>query len=151
MEAWHVWVIAAVVLFIAELLTPGFVLACFGVGAFGAAVAAAAGASLALQVVAFSAATLLVFWQARPVLVRYFQEAPAARTNVDALVGRVARVTLPIGPDTPGRVALDGDDWKAEVHGGRAVGAGERVRVVRVDSVTLIVEPLGAATPPKEG
>jgi len=45
-----------------------------------------------------------------------------------------------VAPCRPwGRVRLDGEDWAARC----AVGAdrGERVRVVEVESLTLVVEP----------
>ena len=32
-DAWLLWGLAAIALFILELFTPGFVLACFGIGA----------------------------------------------------------------------------------------------------------------------
>ena len=57
--------------------------------------------------------------------------------GAEAFLGREAEVLAPCRPW--GRVRLDGEDWAARC----AVGAdrGERVRVVEVESLTLVVEP----------
>ena len=39
MEIWHIWIIAALLLFIVEIFTSGFAVICIAVGALGGAVA----------------------------------------------------------------------------------------------------------------
>ena len=52
---WILWTVFGVVLVIAEVFTPGFVLLWFGVGALAAALAAVVGAGLAVQFILFIA------------------------------------------------------------------------------------------------
>ncbi len=151
MEAWHLWVIAGVVLVAAEVFTPGFVVACIGLGAFVAAVPAALGASLAWQLAAFCAAALVILWFARPVLARWFHTPDRpVRTNVSALIGRPGRVVQPISAAAPGRVVVDGEDWRALPTGARPFAQGDDVRVTRIDGNTLFVEPWPKAAAVKE-
>ena len=71
-------------------------------------------------------------------------------TGVSALVGQVARARTDLDPD--GTVFIEGERWAATSTGGK-VSAGARVRVVAVDRLRLVVEPVDAATqrPPASG
>jgi membrane protein implicated in regulation of membrane protease activity len=65
------------------------------------------------------------------------------KTNADALVGKIGRVSVTIdGAKNTGRVSLDGDDWKAETENGVIINTGEKVEIVKVDSTVLIVKPI---------
>lgn len=64
--------------------------------------------------------------------------APAA-TGVEAMVGRTGEAVSDLEP--AGRVRIAGEEWTAVAARGR-VDAGERVRVVGVEGVTLRVEPV---------
>lgn len=73
---------------------------------------------------------------------------PGLLTNTDALIGRVGYVSEAIPFEGAGRVRLDGEEWRARCD--PAVGArldpGTRVRVTRVDGVTLGVLPAEETT-----
>ena len=59
---------------------------------------------------------------------------------MDALKGREAVVSEHISSsDNTGRVAVDGDDWKAVSADGADIGKGEKVTIESVDSVVLTV------------
>lgn len=140
----QLWIVAAILFFILEVITPGFVLANFGVACVAAGITAWLGGSLVVQVVVFVFACLTSFVTLRPVLRRtLLRNEKHTRTNVDAVVGRMGRVTdsIPAAPDA-GRVQIDGDNWRAMSVHGAPIEAGRTVRVVRVDSTTLIVELL---------
>lgn len=142
---WHWWAGAAIVLFILEIFVPGFFLMCLGIGCVGASVAAGLGLGVALQLAAFSIFSLIAFFTIRPVLMKRMWNAPDVKTNVDALIGQRGRVTQDFDPGLRlGRVSAAGDDWRAECLTDRVLRVGDLVEVVRVDSNTLIVKPLGA-------
>ncbi|MBQ1853401.1 MAG: NfeD family protein, partial [Prevotella sp.] len=58
---------------------------------------------------------------------------------------RIGRVSQTIPADGYGRVAIDGDDWKALASGSQAIDTGSRVRVVSIDSIIITVEPVADA------
>ena len=60
------WLIAGILLFVFEIFTPGFFLACFGMGAFAAIIPAALGLSIVWQTVFFIVASLLSLFLLRP-------------------------------------------------------------------------------------
>lgn len=64
--------------------------------------------------------------------------------GVEAMEGRVATALADLTPG--GHVDLDGETWQAE--SAQPVRAGEKVRVLRVDGLTLHVAPVGVAGAP---
>ncbi len=149
MAAWHIWVIAGLVLFIAEIMIPGFLVACFGVGCLAAAVMAAADLGVKWQLVGFSLGTLVVYFTIRPLFLRHFyRKASPVKTNVHALVGRVGVVTQALDPHAgSGRLKVRGEDWRGVPVDDVVIEAGEEVEVVEVDGTKLLVK---LVTQPKE-
>ncbi len=143
MEPWHIWVIVATALFVLEIFTPGFVLAAFAVGCLASALVSAAGLSLPLQLLAFSVGTLTAFLGIRPlVLQRLHSGDHSFRSNVDALVGKTARVLEAVDPGSDtGRVNVAGEDWKAVSATGEPIATGSTVTVVEVDGTKVVVVP----------
>lgn len=142
MEIWHMWVIAALILVVVEIFTTGFAVICLAIGALAAAVDAACGGGAEGQLIWFAAATLLAFVFVRPLLVKAFRKSGGGErlSGVDALKGREAMVSEHISSsDNTGRVAVDGDDWKAVSADGADIGKGEKVTIESVDSVVLTV------------
>ena len=61
------------------------------------------------------------------------------------MIGQLARVRTPLVPDQPGLVDIRGEIWRAV--SAVAVPAGDPVRVMRVDGLTLTVEPADPTSP----
>lgn len=136
------WLVVAIVLFILEIITPGFVLANVAVAAMAAAIAAWLDASFTVQTIVFAVTCLISFFTVRPLLHKMFPPSQSSvPTGVDALPGRVAIVTDGIGvPPYTGRVQIDGDSWSARSSNDIPIEVGTSVRIVRVESTTLVVE-----------
>ena len=140
---WHWWAGIAILMVIAEIFVPGFFLVFLGIGCVGASAVAALGFGPATQLITFSALSLVAFFTIRPILMKRMWKDNGVRTNVDALIGQRGRVTEDFQPGLRlGRVNVGGDDWRAECTTDKALHLGDLVSVVRVESNTLIVEPL---------
>lgn len=142
---WHLWVLLALALGIAEIFVAGFVLACLAVGALGAAGASAIGAGTAVQFLVAAIIGALSFVFLRPFAQSWFFNRKEVKTGVDALIGRTARVTQAFDPQSrTGRCKVDGDDWMAELEENCAEvpGLAASVTIVRIESNTLIIEPI---------
>ena len=140
---WHWWAGAGLLLMIAEIFVPGFFLLCLGIGCVGGGIAAAFTPEPAIQLVAFSGLSLIAFFTIRPLLMKRFWKDGGVRTNVDALIGHLGKVSQDFEPGLRlGRVSVGGDDWRAECMGDHVLRVGDVVTIVRVDSNTLIVKPL---------
>lgn len=141
MGASVVWLVAACVFGVGELHTGGFFLAPFAIGALAAAILSFAGVPGAVAVVAFLAASLLVFLTLRPVARRHRRLPPSIRTGAAALVGRNAVVLERIANrEGVGCVKIDGEVWTARSYDeDEVIDAGERVEVVEIRGATALV------------
>jgi len=140
-DAWHLWVIIALALVVAEMFNGDFWLVCLGIGALLAAAVSLVLPGIVPGILAFSLGSVVGLVSVRPALLRYFHRIPGLRTNVDALVGRVGTVTEAIEPGTGhGRVLVEGENWRGVTLDERALPAGTKVSVVQVDGTQLVVE-----------
>lgn len=138
---WWLWVLLGFALLAGEMLTPGgFFFAFFGIGAIVVGVLTWLGLEPAwLQWLLFTVGSIGAMVPLRGRLVRRLAggEAP----QVDSLVGEGAVLLDDLGPGAVAKVELRGSAWTARSAGERAMTKGERVRVTRVDGLTVWVRP----------
>ena len=140
MEPWVIWVVAAVVLVIAEATTTAFVSIYFGFAALVTALAAVIGLPVALQLVVFGAVSVGSMALTRPALRRAVGRSGGIRTGVDAMQGKIGVVVRPIAELEPGQVKVGGETWTARsFYDGESISEGARIEVVRVEGVTALV------------
>ena len=148
--AWILWTVLGIVLIIAEIFTPGFVLLWFGVGALAAALASFLGLGLAAQVVVFILLSSLLTALSRTIFVNYFTRPGEAggglRSGADALPGQVGTVvTSSSGAMQEGAVKVFGSTWTAyPAEGEEPLEAGDRVVVERLRGASIYVRRVGA-------
>jgi membrane protein implicated in regulation of membrane protease activity len=142
MQAYLIWLIAALALIIFEICSATFGAICFAIGAGFSALAAGLGANLTWQIVIFAVVSLLTFIFLRPFMMKFLdRKSKDVKTNADALVGRRAVVSERIdAAQHTGRVAVDGDDWKAVAVDGTVIEKGTEVEIVKLDSIILTVK-----------
>lgn len=143
-QPWHLWVIVALFCFILEIFTSGFAVACFSIGALAAAIVSACHCSLIWQIVSFAVFSFVAFVFIRPLILKaFFKPSVDNRTNASALIGKRGKVSSDIDPAVGyGRVAIDGDDWKAESIDGSFIPKGTIVEVVSIDSIIITVKTI---------
>ena len=144
MQGWHIWLIIAIVLFIAETFTPGFFLACLGVAALGSSLVSYLGMHIDGQIIVFCVTTLIVFLGIRPFFLKYLRSpGPRIETNVYGLIGKTAMVEETIDPRLgKGWVKVGGESWRGISANGTIIPTGTTVRILRVDGTKLFVEPV---------
>ena len=142
MQVYQIWLIAAFVLVIVEILTAGFGSLCFAIGAALAALAAGLGLSVTWQIIIFAVVSLLTFIFLRPFVMKFLdKKSKDVKTNAEALIGRKAIVSEQIDASQhTGRVAVDGDDWKAVSADGSVIEKGSEVEILKLDSIILTVK-----------
>ena len=142
MEVYQIWLIAAIVLVIVEICTAGFGSICFAFGAGFSAITAYLGGNYVWQILVFAIVSLLTFIFLRPVVIRFLdRNSKDVKTNADALIGRKAVVSETIDRAAhTGRVAVDGDDWKAIAEDDVVIEKGEEVTIVDRESVIVTVK-----------
>ncbi len=141
-NTWQFWTVAAVVLFIIEIFTPGFFIATFAIGALCTVPAALLTDNLNIQLLVFVIATTLTYIYIRPLAKKYFfKKQTEVATNVDALIGKKAKVIETIDPiNSKGRIKLiGGEDWKALSADESVIEKDSVVEIVAVDGAKVTV------------
>ena len=134
------WLIAAVLLAIGELLTPGlFFLGPVALAAVGAAITAGIGGGIVLQLIVFIAVSLASLAFLRPIARRHVHMPELMRTGTAALVGKKA-VVLQRVDASGGRVRIGGEEWSARAFfEEQTLEPGARVEVAKIEGATALV------------
>jgi len=142
---WILWVVLGVILIVAEIFTPGFVLLWFGIGAIIAALAALVGLGYPLQFLLFFIVSIALTAASRTIFTRYLvrgnEEGGGYKSGADSLPGQIGTVvTSSRGALSEGAVKVYGSTWTAYPAEGEApLEAGERVVVERVSGASIYV------------
>ncbi|WMC12217.1 NfeD family protein [Oceanimonas pelagia] len=137
MLAWHLWLIAALVLLLAELLGTGFFAFAMGLAALVAMTAALLDVGATGQWFAFAIATGVL----APLLKKAFRElAPSRRQSGLAGESRHQTGTLVRHHSGELRLKLEGDVFMVRGLPGTELKEGEEVEIVRFDGITAIVK-----------
>ena len=142
MEVYQIWLVVAIILVLVEICTAAFGSICFAIGAGLAALGAGLGLGVTWQIVIFAVVSLLTFIFLRPFVLRFLdRKSKDVKTNAEALIGRKAIVSERIDASQhTGRVAVDGDDWKAVSEDGSVIEKGTTVEIVKMDSIIVTVK-----------
>lgn len=137
----YAWLITTLIFLILELSTGGFYLLSFAIGALSAVIVSLIGGNVYWQLALFVAISLMSLFLVRPFAMKVLRTGKKERlSNADAIIGRTATVSEHIPADGFGRVAIDGDDWKAQADDETTSFAkGEKVTVKSRDSIILTV------------
>jgi membrane protein implicated in regulation of membrane protease activity len=139
MDEWVLWMIAAGVLAVGEMLSVSFFLGPIAVAAVTAAIVALAGGGVALQWIVFTAVAAASLVVLRPIAHRHLHMPAQLRTGTAALVGASAVVIDRVDRDG-GTVRLAGEVWSARAYDeDHAFEPGTRVEVLRIDGATALV------------
>jgi hypothetical protein len=136
---WWLWLVLGLIFVGLEVLTPGgFYVLFFGIGALvvGSLAGFGWGGPIWLQVLLFSAISLLSLLCFRPHLVRATRSKERP-DPIDTLEGEIALLVDDLPPDAVGRAELRGTTWTVRNGGQRPLVRGQRCRVSRVDGLTL--------------
>jgi len=140
MSAWVAWAVAAVLLAVGEIFTPGlFFLGPVALAAVAAAVAAVVGAAVWLQALVFVLGSFASLGLLRPIARAHLSMPRAIRTGAAALEGASA-VVLARVDDQGGRIRLAGEEWTARAYVPDEVfEPGTQVEVARIEGATALV------------
>ena len=141
--SWWMWAVMGLALLGGEMLTPGgFYFLFFGVSGLvvAALVALGWGGPAWFQWFLFSVVSVICLVPLRSRLVRWVSGGLETAPRVDALVGETALLLEDIASGEIGKAELRGSSWNARNAGARPLRKGERVRVTRVEGLTLWLE-----------
>ena len=138
---WLFWLLISLLCLIMEMASGTFYILCFAIGALSSMVGCWLGFPFWGQVVCFAFFSILSIFAVRPVVMKYLhREEEERKSNADALEGRVGVVIEDVQPQHSGYVKVDGDEWRAVSADGSLIKIGEKVRIVKMESIIATVE-----------
>lgn len=143
MAYWWIWLILAIILVIAEILTPSeFHALYFAIGCIIAGVVDFLGFGLLLQILFFAISiTVLLFVFHKIAKKTLYRSDEEIETNIHALKGKKGIVTKKIDRlHFTGRVKIGGESWKAQPYDERTIQEGSTVQVMGVEGNKVIVK-----------
>lgn len=133
------WLAVVAVMLVIEIFTMGLTTIWFSLGAVAAAIAAALGTPLWVQILLFSVVSVLIMLLVRPFAIK-FMDKNKTKTNIEEIIGEQAEVIEDIDNQRErGKVRYRGVEWMARSVDGSKLTVGEMVTVESVSGVKLIV------------
>lgn len=136
-----VWLIAAGLLAVGEMLTAGFFLLPFAFGAGAAGILALADVAIPLQIVTFVVVSLAALWMLQQ-FARKDRHGELVPVGAARYIGSTAIVKEPIRRFDTGWVKMGTEDWRATTDRDTEIVVDTVVRVVEVRGARLVVEPI---------
>ena len=136
-----VWFIIGLLLFLLELVLPGFVIFFFGVGAWlTALLCLIANPGINLQAIVFAVTSVLSLLLLRKMIQKkfFYSKDELSKEVEDEFTGKEALALTDLEPGKNGRVEFKGTTWKAESTSD--IHEGQRVIIKSKESFKLIVE-----------
>lgn len=133
MNAWFIWLVIAIGLFLLELVTPQFFSSCMGIGALLGSLFSVFSPFWVQSLVFFLASVLAIAFL-RPVL----QKGDKRLSGVDAMIGKEATVLSEVSSNG-GRIRIGSESWKARTEGSETISVDEKVIIKTIDGVTAVV------------
>ena len=137
-----IWFIIGLILFLLELVLPGFVIFFFGVGAWiTAIVCLISNPGVNLQVIVFAITSVLSLLALRKMIQQriFYTKESLSEGVEDEFTGKEAVALMDIIPGKRGKVEFKGTTWNAESL--KEVSEGQTVVILEKDNFKLIVEP----------
>ena len=133
-----IWMAAAVIFLIIELLAPSFFFICFTAGALASGLYANFyPESYYWQIGIFIVITVILLPLSRKVAKKITKPSPT-ESNVDAMIGKVGLVTAAIDPDLAGKIRYEGEIWQALAT--EPIELNAKVKIISVSGTKVHVE-----------
>jgi membrane protein implicated in regulation of membrane protease activity len=145
---WAAWLVLAVGLGVAEMVSLDLILIMVAVGAIVGAIAAGLSLPFVLQVLLAAGSSAAMLALVRPNLVQRLHSGPDLVTGTRKLVGQQGVVTEELSAHAPGRVKVAGEIWSAcPYDDSLTIAPGEKVEVFAIRGATAYVHPVGELMP----
>ena len=146
MSMWIIWLIAAGVFFVAEIITVGFLIFWLGIGALLAMIASFFTENIIIQASIFLISSGILIFLTKPFVDKYVTKKTIP-TNMYSLIGKRGIVTVDIDPiKSAGQVKVNGESWSAKTDDETLISAGTEIEVLKIDGVKAIVQKVNQSS-----
>ena len=139
---WQIWLIAAGVFIIGEIITVGFLLFWLSIASLIAMVVSFFTSNVIIQMTVFVISSGLLIFATKP-LVKKLAKKDSVSTNVYSIIGKTAIVIEDIDwASGTGQIKCEGEVWSAKTDEQVYIPTGSEVEIVSIEGVKAYVKPL---------
>lgn len=140
---WQIWLIMAGICLIIEIMTVGFLIFWFAIGALLAMVVSFFTNNVIMQTSVFVISSTILIFATKPFVKKFASNKNAIQTNVYSTVGKIGIVTKDIDSlQSLGQVKVGGEIWSAIGLDDMNIPQGTEVEIKEIKGVKAIVAPL---------
>ncbi len=140
---WKIWLILAGLFLIIETITTGFLVFWFGIAALITMVLSFFIVNKFIQAGIFIVLSIALLFATKPFAEKFAKKEKNIKTNAFSITGKTGKVLIDINPDEEtGLVKIGTEKWSAKTSDDSFIEKGKTVKVVSIDGVKAIVEPL---------
>ena len=144
---WQIWLIIAGVALIVEIMTVGFLVFWFGVGALLAMIVSFFTSNIIIQTTVFIITSTILIFATKPFVKKFSKDENSIKTNVYSIIGKTGIVTEKIDPiHSKGQIKVDGEVWSAISDSNTIIPENSKVEILEVKGVKAIVSPLNVTS-----
>lgn len=138
---WQIWLILSGIFFVCEIITVGFLVFWFGVGALIAMIISFFTTNIIIQTTVFIVSSTVLLLVTKP-FVKKFVDVKPTNTNAFSIIGQKALVIKEINSHSIGQIKIKGEVWSAESENDETITEGSEVEILQIKGVKAIVRSL---------
>ncbi len=140
---WQIWLILSGICLIIEIMTAGFLIFWFAIGALLAMVVSLFTDNIILQTSVFVLSSTILIFATKPFVKKFANNKNAIQTNVYSTVGKTGIVTKDIDSiQALGQIKVGGEVWSAIGLDDINIPQGTEVEIKEIKGVKAIVAPI---------
>ena len=138
---WKFWLILSGIFLIIEIISVGFLVFWFSIGALIAMIASFFIPNTIVQIAIFVISSTILLFATKPLVKKILPGD--VKTNSYSIIGKIAKVTIDIEPvDGKGQIKIGSEAWSAKSVDDTFIAKDTEVEIVKIDGVKAIVKPL---------
>lgn len=141
---WYIWLIAAGVFFIAEIITVGFMIFWLGIAALIVCLLSLFIENVFIQMAVFVVLSTLLLFLTRPFVEKFvIKKDEKVITNAFSIIGKQAKVIKTMDSTTKlGQIKVGQETWTAKTANDILLEEGDVVKIESIDGVKAIVSKI---------
>lgn len=138
---WQFWLIVAGISFIFEMVTVGFLVFWFGIGALITMIISFFISNVYIQSLIFVIISTLLIFLTKPFVNKFTSKDKSVATNAYSIIGRTGIVTKEINSIMgTGQIKIGGEVWSAKSTSDEPIPENTEIEVIQIDGVKAIVK-----------
>ena len=138
---WKFWLILSGIFLIIEIISVGFLVFWFSIGALIAMIASFFIPNTVVQITIFVISSTILLFATKPLVKKILPGD--VKTNSYSIIGKIAKVTIDIEPvDGKGQIKIGSEAWSAKSVDDTFIAKDTEVEIMKIDGVKAIVKPL---------